>query len=57
MEQKIMKYREPYQEGSVTILALILTLVLSSIYYTPEFFEESPLLGKLSFIEATRIKK
>ncbi|AFZ43943.1 hypothetical protein PCC7418_1774 [Halothece sp. PCC 7418] len=48
-----MKYPDPYQEGSVTILALILTLVLSSIYYTPEIFEETSFLGKLSLIEAT----
>jgi len=51
-----MKYPDPYQEGSVTILALILTLVLTSIYYSPELFKESPLLGKLSLIEATSVK-
>lgn len=48
-----MKYREPYQESSVTILALILTLVLTSIYYHPEIFKDSSFSGTLSFLEAT----
>lgn len=48
-----MKYPDPYQEGSVTILALILTLVLSSIYYTPEIFDQTSFSGNLSLIAAT----
>lgn len=48
-----MKYSEHHHDGNLTILALILTLVLASIYYSPELFTKYS-LGEKSFpVETT----
>ena len=47
-----MKSSDQNPEGNYTIFALILTLILVSIYYSPELFKETSFPIQLSPIEA-----
>lgn len=44
-----MKYSEYELDKTFTLLALILTLVLASSYYSPEHFEKTSLFEKHPF--------
>ncbi len=46
-----MKHSDSNYDTNSTILALILTLALASIYYSPERFEDTSFLIKLAPIE------